>query len=260
MTMTDKGFASVDKLHYWCYKVLPLVYDNSLSYYEVMCKVTQKLNEVISNTNNIPEAIASAVASGGFLDHLQEQIASANDKDSKTATADRFTGELIWLNGDLFRITRPMLAGDQYVEDADGVTGNIEKLTIEEWVNRYTSYIKEAIALTDEEYNVIADKTITKGTLLWWKGILYQATTDIVKNAYLSTDVNLEPVDIESIIRQILERFADDEKYPIYYPETFTMVFKGSIEGKPTIRTQADTHVYTEAREEMSIVPAGREA
>ena len=30
-----------------CYKVLPLVYDDSLSYYEVLCKLTNKINEVI---------------------------------------------------------------------------------------------------------------------------------------------------------------------------------------------------------------------
>lgn len=34
-------------LKFWCYKVLPLVYDDSLSYYEVLCKVVEKLNEVI---------------------------------------------------------------------------------------------------------------------------------------------------------------------------------------------------------------------
>lgn len=34
---------------FWCYKVLPLVYDDSLSYYEVLNKLTEKLNEVIEN-------------------------------------------------------------------------------------------------------------------------------------------------------------------------------------------------------------------
>lgn len=42
---------------FWCQKVLPLVYDNSLSYYEVLCKVVEYLNRVIkqvdSNTNQI---------------------------------------------------------------------------------------------------------------------------------------------------------------------------------------------------------------
>ena len=32
---------------FWCYKVLPLVYDDSLSYYEVLCKVVDYINELI---------------------------------------------------------------------------------------------------------------------------------------------------------------------------------------------------------------------
>ena len=33
---------------FWrCFKVMPLVYDESLSYYEVLCKLTYKINEVI---------------------------------------------------------------------------------------------------------------------------------------------------------------------------------------------------------------------
>lgn len=34
--------------HFWCQKVLPLVYDDSLSYYEVLCKVVKYINELIS--------------------------------------------------------------------------------------------------------------------------------------------------------------------------------------------------------------------
>ena len=32
---------------FWCYKVLPLVYDNSLGYYEILCKVVTYINELI---------------------------------------------------------------------------------------------------------------------------------------------------------------------------------------------------------------------
>lgn len=38
------------KTHYfkmWCYKVLPLVYDESLSYYEILCKVVNYINNLI---------------------------------------------------------------------------------------------------------------------------------------------------------------------------------------------------------------------
>lgn len=31
----------------WCYKILPLVYDDSLSYYEVLCKVVDYINKII---------------------------------------------------------------------------------------------------------------------------------------------------------------------------------------------------------------------
>lgn len=43
----------IDKLKYWCHKILPLVYDDSLSYYETLCKTSAKLNEVIDSTNGL---------------------------------------------------------------------------------------------------------------------------------------------------------------------------------------------------------------
>lgn len=46
----------IDKLKYWCNKILPLVYDDSLSYYDVLCKTSAKLNEVIESTNGLLDA------------------------------------------------------------------------------------------------------------------------------------------------------------------------------------------------------------
>lgn len=46
----------MDKLRhfrFWCQKVLPLVYDDSLSYYEVLCKVVKYLNNMITDVNGI---------------------------------------------------------------------------------------------------------------------------------------------------------------------------------------------------------------
>lgn len=39
----------INMFKYWTHKILPLVYDDSLSYYEVLNKLTEKLNEVIEN-------------------------------------------------------------------------------------------------------------------------------------------------------------------------------------------------------------------
>lgn len=40
---------------FWCQKVLPLVYDDSLSYYELLCKVVEYLNNTISDVNKLSE-------------------------------------------------------------------------------------------------------------------------------------------------------------------------------------------------------------
>ena len=38
---------------YWCQKVLPLVYDDSLSYYELLCKVVDYLNKTMEDVSNM---------------------------------------------------------------------------------------------------------------------------------------------------------------------------------------------------------------
>ena len=42
---------------FWCQKVLPLVYDNSLSYYEILCKVVKYINDLIDVDKGIIEDI-----------------------------------------------------------------------------------------------------------------------------------------------------------------------------------------------------------
>lgn len=37
------------RFRFWCQKVLPLVYDDSLSYYEVLCKVVTYINNIIKD-------------------------------------------------------------------------------------------------------------------------------------------------------------------------------------------------------------------
>ena len=46
----------INHLKFWCQQVLPLVYDDSLSFYELLCKIVDKLNEVITSNNSLNEA------------------------------------------------------------------------------------------------------------------------------------------------------------------------------------------------------------
>ena len=59
------------KTHYfkmWCYKVLPLVYDESLSYYEILCKVVKYINNLIDQDKII----------GNELDYLKKELDIVN--------------------------------------------------------------------------------------------------------------------------------------------------------------------------------------
>lgn len=42
---------------FWCQKILPLVYDDSLSYYETLCKVVEYINQLIDNDKIISEEL-----------------------------------------------------------------------------------------------------------------------------------------------------------------------------------------------------------
>lgn len=48
--------------NFWCHKILPLTYDESLSYYEVLCKLTHKMNEIIKIINGqISEVLSNLI-------------------------------------------------------------------------------------------------------------------------------------------------------------------------------------------------------
>lgn len=42
----------------WCFKVLPLVYDDSLSYYEILCKIVDYINKLIEQDKVFGDEIA----------------------------------------------------------------------------------------------------------------------------------------------------------------------------------------------------------
>lgn len=55
----------MDKILYPCgAKILPLTYDDSLSYYEQVCKLTTKMNEIINVINtNVNEVLKEYIDS-----------------------------------------------------------------------------------------------------------------------------------------------------------------------------------------------------
>ena len=46
-------YKAMQTFRFWCQKILPLVYDDSLSYYELLCKVVDYINDLINNDKAI---------------------------------------------------------------------------------------------------------------------------------------------------------------------------------------------------------------
>ena len=59
----------LNHFRFWCQKVLPLVYDDSLSYYEVLCKVVNYINNLINTNNQIIE----------YVDELKAELKVVQD-------------------------------------------------------------------------------------------------------------------------------------------------------------------------------------
>lgn len=57
----NNDFKEVEELRYWVQKVLPLVYDDSLSYYELLSKIVKKLNDLIANNEKLPDYIMNLI-------------------------------------------------------------------------------------------------------------------------------------------------------------------------------------------------------
>lgn len=77
---TDADFKMLSTVRGWCYKILPLVYDDSISYYETLAKVTEVLNDLVKNNNIIPEymmkLILEYINSGKIGEIVQEILAT----------------------------------------------------------------------------------------------------------------------------------------------------------------------------------------
>ena len=70
--MNGTNSMDIKPLHhfrFWCQKVLPLVYDDSLSYYEVLCKVVNYINNLIDTNNQIIE----------YVDELKAELKVVQD-------------------------------------------------------------------------------------------------------------------------------------------------------------------------------------
>lgn len=70
-----------EKIRFWCQQILPLVYDDSLSYYEVLSKIVDYINnniedvqKIVTELNNFEEEVDTN------LDEIREELTALSDR------------------------------------------------------------------------------------------------------------------------------------------------------------------------------------
>lgn len=133
-----KPYDNIPFLRFWCQKVLPAVYDQSLSYYEALCKM------------------------GAFLNKMLEELEKMQD--NIDALHEAFVKLQAWVNAEIERFETDMENRfnefkqeiydlfEQYKEEADTY--------INEQLNKYKTETTEWLSQKFEEYKAQANQCI----------------------------------------------------------------------------------------------------
>lgn len=171
---------------FWCQKVLPLVYDDSLSYYEVLCKLTKYINELIENMKAISDA----------FDAIQDEFDDM--KEQFDAIVEYYEGIQALIEG--FRLELDALS-DDYSDFKELVTGQIA--TITEQISNIPIITVDS-ELSSTSTNPVQNKVITEAL---------QGVTPMTIDSELSTS-STNPVQnkvITEAIQGITPMTVDDE-------------------------------------------------
>lgn len=144
---------AVEKFRFWCQKVLPLVYDDSLSYYETLCKLSEKINEVIEFANDLEEKILTQVD-----DKLKEAIDQMHQEmdDYFNIIDKKITDAINQINQLIDEIQKRLDETEQYVDDQLAQ----QKIWVEQQLNDIKSFV-------NNQLNSLRDYVDSKDNLIY---------------------------------------------------------------------------------------------
>ena len=204
-----KKYDGIPYLRFWCQKVLPAVYDQSLSYYEVLCKLAAFLNKMVEELEKMQDNI----------DALHKAYKDLQD----------------WVNAEIARFEAHM---EQHFDDLTQELWNRfeeyknnTNTTLQQWFNNYATnttnnlnrkfneFVNNANTRIDQMFNTYTSSTNNEFNT--WK-------TDFT-NQYnqWKDEVNGQISSINSNISSLTNRVTALEnmvkKYPNFNYKSFTM-------------------------------------
>lgn len=226
-----KKYDGIPYLRFWCQKVLPAVYDQSLSYYEVLCKLAAFLNKMLEELEKMQDNIdALHKAYKDLQDWVNAEI--ARFEAHMEQHFDDLTKEL-WNKFEQYKNDTNTTLQQWFNEYATNTTNNLNK--------KFEDFVTNANTRIDQMFNTYT--TNTNNDFNTWK-------TDFT-NQYnqWKADVDGQITNINSNIRSLTTRVqALEDKiktYPKFDYKSFTLT---------------GTHYYKQAILDMLSFPSSADS
>ena len=204
-----KKYDGIPYLRFWCQKVLPAVYDQSLSYYEVLCKLAAFLNKMLEELEKMQDNIdALHKAYKDLQDWVNAEI--ARFEAHMEQHFDDLTQEL-WNRFEEYKNNTNTTLQQWFNNYATNTTNNLNK--------KFNDFVTNANTRIDQMFNTYTSSTNNEFNT--WK-------TDFT-NQYnqWKDEVNGQISSINSNISSLTNRVSALEnmvkKYPNFNYKSFTM-------------------------------------
>lgn len=204
-----KKYDGIPYLRFWCQKVLPAVYDQSLSYYEVLCKLAAFLNKMLEELEKMQDNIdALHKAYKDLQDWVNAEI--ARFEAHMEQHFDDLTREL-WNRFEEYKNNTNTTLQQWFNDYATNTTNNLNK--------KFNDFVTNANTRIDQMFNTYTSSTNNEFNT--WK-------TDFT-NQYnqWKDEVNGQISNINSNISSLTNRVTALEnmvkKYPNFNYKSFTL-------------------------------------
>lgn len=204
-----KKYDGIPYLRFWCQKVLPAVYDQSLSYYEVLCKLAAFLNKMVEELEKMQDNIdALHKAYKDLQDWVNAEI--ARFEAHMEQHFDDLTREL-WNRFEEYKNNTNTTLQQWFNDYATNTTNNLNK--------KFNDFVTNANTRIEQMFNTYTSSTNNEFNT--WK-------TDFT-NQYnqWKDEVNGQISNINSNISALTNRVTTLEnmvkKYPNFNYKSFTM-------------------------------------
>ena len=260
-TPTLGNYTDLQPFRFWCQKVLPLVYDDSLSYYELLCKVVDYLNKTMEDVGVLEGDVtglheAYKKLQGYVNDYfstldVQEEINNKLDEMASNGTLGEILKSVITVNQPVLVNNKEdmvntsylyILASDGYVYYYDGTEFVPSTLKYNAPVNAYTAgSFTTPIKIND--IKSIGTYTVDSESLT---GLVSENVDDYYWTCCCVTPIVKNNVDVLQYLIGI--PMASSNAAVFYYRYSLTGSFKAftrTTGSTPNIRDYYTSHNFT---------------